>query len=252
MCFRINLQNLQIYKLQITIFFLQICNKNYKLILKCHVVILLYKWILVERHIESCIHSKDIDHVTKYQQFDWFNLVSDAPIVKVASVNMIGQTIRVSEGMRVNLSCSVQANPPIIGSIQWRDQDGGIILWRPDYVIETVSRRHAGNYTCFAENQLEPTTGIILRKEGTQTVQLIVECKYYSFRERCLCIFFQILARDHPNLVAWGPPEFCWWGTTRIWQRQTTITEESSSYTQERWFYFYNYKIERSFIWYLT
>ncbi len=106
--------------------------------------------------------------------------VSDGPKValRVANQPVNEQTVIINENSRINMTCVVDANPPIIGSIEWILNSGNIVHYGAYYVIDEIYRTQAGNYTCRARNELTPSGGSTLPKESRQSLRLVVHCEY--------------------------------------------------------------------------
>lgn len=57
------------------------------------------------------------------------------------------------EGETVNVSCSVESNPP--ASVVWRHGDtGDVVISGPRLLLAAISRTRAGRYICEATNTI--------------------------------------------------------------------------------------------------
>ncbi len=103
----------------------------------------------------------------------------DAPkiSVRVTNTQSQGDTVKVNEGNRVNMTCSVDANPPITGRHEWVQGDE-VLHQGAHYVTASVIRSQTGNYSCRAQNTLLPSGRPILTQVGSKRLELIVQCEY--------------------------------------------------------------------------
>jgi echinoid protein len=85
-----------------------------------------------------------------------------------------GQSVTINEDRRMNMTCIVDANPPILGSIEWQRDEGDVLETGPYNIIEKVSRAQAGDYSCQARNQLTPSGEGVLHMQGKQMMELLV------------------------------------------------------------------------------
>ena len=119
----------------------------------------------------------------------YFILIPDAPKVAMRMSNSVigSRSLTINEGQRINLTCVVDANPKISGDIEWTYNYGPVISYGPSYMIDSVNRINAGNYSCRARNTLTPSGRPSLQQTGSTTLEILVQCKYLNVRVKLYC-----------------------------------------------------------------
>ena len=114
------------------------------------------------------------------------NFVScvDSPILRLLNENSdaIDASLITHENRRVNITCEVNANPPVDSAdIKWMKGET-LVHTGASYVIDPVQRSHAGDYKCQATNQMQPSGKSPLEGSGMKSLQFRVLCKCEHFR----------------------------------------------------------------------
>ncbi|XP_013383947.1 hemicentin-1 isoform X1 [Lingula anatina] len=84
-----------------------------------------------------------------------------------------GNRLTVNESSRVNLTCSVRANPPAT-EIVWR-KNGTLQVAQPALIFQTVTRNRAGMYRCTAKNTLTLSKRSPEVQESSKPAELVVQ-----------------------------------------------------------------------------
>ena len=104
--------------------------------------------------------------------FFFFFFFSDAPVVTTQPI------IVANISTLVNMTCSVDANPPVT-EIRWEKIDGDPIYAAGPNFVFTADKRYIGNYSCTASNRLEPSGQAVKQVKSKGYTTLRIRCKYF-------------------------------------------------------------------------